>query len=70
MSDNAAKKSPRVGVSAGIHHANIRDKDRAVKRLRAVFRKINVKLSFENKEELFDSIVVLTSSGRYLPKKS
>src|SRR3989338_8323101 len=73
------RKGPRTGRSGGIHHANIRDKEKTVKRLRAAFRKIPVKLTTERQAESVEAVVVLAEvsarsayffSSKKLPKNT
>lgn len=52
-------RKPRIGSSAGIHHANIRDREGVVKRLRASFRKVNVLLELDKDKTKVEATVVL-----------
>lgn len=56
---DGGRRKPRL-VKGGVHHANIRDKAKAVKRLRSAFRKIQVKLTIEKNSSPVEVLAVLT----------
>lgn len=58
-SNNSSGGGPR-SKGAGIHHANIRNKDKAVKRLKSSFRKIGIHFTLEKEKRTVPANVVLT----------